>query len=112
MYNGKRVVVVMPAYNAARTIQTTYDEVMRQGVVDLVVLVDDASRDETVAIARTLPNTKVVVHQNNRGVAEVSAGDLAAAERSFRTAVEQRPDYAEARANLEKVRSMLSRPNN
>ena len=67
MYNGKRVVVVMPAYNAARTIQTTYDEVMRQGVVDLVVLVDDASRDETVAIARTLPNTKVVVHQNNRG---------------------------------------------
>lgn len=67
MYNGKRVVVVMPAYNAARTIQATYDEVMRQGVVDLVVLVDDASRDETVTIARTLPRTTVVVHPNNRG---------------------------------------------
>ena len=67
MYNGKRVVVVMPAYNAARTIQATYDEVMRQGVVDLVVLVDDASRDETVAIARQLPATKVVVHPQNRG---------------------------------------------
>jgi glycosyltransferase involved in cell wall biosynthesis len=67
MYNGKRVVVVMPAYNAARTIQATYDEVMRQGVVDLVVLVDDASGDDTVAIARTLPQTMVVVHPNNRG---------------------------------------------
>jgi glycosyltransferase involved in cell wall biosynthesis len=67
MYNGRRVVVVMPAYNAARTIKTTYDEVMTQGVVDLVVLVDDASRDETVEIARTLPNMKVVVHPRNRG---------------------------------------------
>jgi glycosyltransferase involved in cell wall biosynthesis len=67
MYNGKRVVVVMPAYNAARTIQATYDEVMRQGVVDLVVLVDDASGDDTVAIARTLPQTMVVVHPNNCG---------------------------------------------
>lgn len=67
MYHGKRVVVVMPAYNAARTIHATYDDVMRQGVVDLVVLVDDASRDETVAIARRLPHTKVVVHASNRG---------------------------------------------
>jgi glycosyltransferase involved in cell wall biosynthesis len=67
MYNGRKVVVVMPAYNAARTIRTTYDEVMRQGVVDLVVLVDDGSRDETVAIAHTLANTKVVVHPENRG---------------------------------------------
>ena len=67
MYSGKRVVVVMPAYNAARTLQATYDEVMRQGVVDLVVLVDDASGDDTVAIARRLPDTKVVVHGKNRG---------------------------------------------
>lgn len=67
MYNGRKVVVVMPAYNAARTIQTTYDEVMSQGVVDLVVLVDDASRDETVEIARTLADIKVVVHPQNRG---------------------------------------------
>lgn len=52
MFNGRTVVVVMPAYNAARTILSTYREVMDQGIVDLVVLVDDASRDETVAIAR------------------------------------------------------------
>jgi glycosyltransferase involved in cell wall biosynthesis len=67
MYNGSKVVVVMPAYNAAKTIHATYDEVMRQGVVDLVVLVDDASHDETVAIARSLENVKVVVHPQNLG---------------------------------------------
>jgi glycosyltransferase involved in cell wall biosynthesis len=67
MYNGRKVVVVMPAYNAARTIRATYDEVMQQGVVDLVVLVDDASGDETVGIARTLEHVKVVVHPQNRG---------------------------------------------
>ena len=67
MYKGKKVVVVMPAYNAARTLRTTYDEVMEQGVVDLVVVVDDASRDETVSIARQLPRVQVVVHPRNRG---------------------------------------------
>lgn len=67
MYNGRKVVVVMPAYNAAKTVQATYTEVMAQGVVDLVILVDDASRDETVAIARTLDRMEVVVHPQNRG---------------------------------------------
>jgi glycosyltransferase involved in cell wall biosynthesis len=67
MVNGKRVVVVMPAYNAAHTIRATYDEVMRQGVVDLIVLVDDGSRDETVAIARTLDRVRLFVHPTNRG---------------------------------------------
>ncbi len=67
MFLGKRVVVVMPAYNSARTLKRTYDEVMAQGIVDLVIVVDDASRDETVAIARTLPNTQVEIHRRNRG---------------------------------------------
>ena len=67
MFLGKRVVVVMPAYNSARTLKRTYDEVMAQGIVDLVIVVDDASRDETVAIARTLPNTQVEIHPRNRG---------------------------------------------
>ena len=40
MYNGQKVVVVMPAYNAAKTLRKTYEEVMAQGIVDLVVLVD------------------------------------------------------------------------
>ena len=67
MFSGKKVVVVMPAYNAEQTLRKTYDEVMEQGVVDLVIVVDDASRDETVRIAETLPNTKVVVHKQNMG---------------------------------------------
>ena len=57
----------MPAYNAARTLRQTYDEVMAHGIVDLVILVDDASKDETVAMARSLPQVHVEVHPQNRG---------------------------------------------
>jgi len=57
----------MPAYNAAQTLRMTYDEVMAQEIVDRVILVDDGSSDETVSIARTLPNTIVHVHNQNRG---------------------------------------------
>ncbi len=67
MFRDKKVVVVMPAYNAARTLKRTYDEVMAQDMVDLVVVVDDASQDETTAIARTLPHTSVHTHPINRG---------------------------------------------
>jgi len=67
MINGKKIVVVMPAYNAGRTIRRTYDEVMAQGIVDRVIVVDDASRDDTVAVARTLENVQVEVHPQNRG---------------------------------------------
>jgi glycosyltransferase involved in cell wall biosynthesis len=57
----------MPAYNAAQTLRMTYDEVMAQEIVDRIILVDDGSSDETVSIARTLPNTIVHVHNQNRG---------------------------------------------
>jgi glycosyltransferase involved in cell wall biosynthesis len=67
MLNGQKIVVVMPAYNAARTLRRTYDEVMAHGIVDLIILVDDASQDETVAIARTLEQVNVEVHPMNRG---------------------------------------------
>src|SRR2546423_6347088 len=67
MLNGQRMVVVMPAYNAARNLRQTYDEVMTHGIVDLGVVVDDASNDETVTIARTLPQVEVEVHPENRG---------------------------------------------
>ena len=58
MLNGQKIVVVMPAYNAARTLRQTYDEVMAHGIVDRVILVDDASKDETAAIARALPTCR------------------------------------------------------
>jgi glycosyltransferase involved in cell wall biosynthesis len=67
MFKNKKVIVVMPAYNAVQTLQKTYDEVMEQGIVDLIIVVDDASQDETVALAKTLPNTRVFVHPSNRG---------------------------------------------
>lgn len=67
MYRNKKVIVVMPAYNAERTLQKTHAEVLEQGIVDLVVVVDDKSCDHTSAIASALPNTKLVCHEKNRG---------------------------------------------
>ena len=57
----------MPAYNAARTLRRTYDEVMAQEIVDQVIVVDDKSSDETISIARQLPNVIVFSHDRNRG---------------------------------------------
>jgi len=67
MFEDKKVVVVMPAYNAAQTLRQTYEEVMAQNIVDLVIIVDDASSDETAAIAAKLPNTVVHTHPSNLG---------------------------------------------
>jgi glycosyltransferase involved in cell wall biosynthesis len=67
VFRDKRVVVVMPAYNAERTLVKTYEGVMEHGIVDLVIVVDDASSDETVALARTLPHVRVHVHEKNLG---------------------------------------------
>ncbi len=67
MYRGQKVVVVMPAYNAAKTLRQTYQEVHGQEIVDRIVLVDDGSRDETVAIARGLEGVQVHVHEVNKG---------------------------------------------
>ena len=65
MKDHRKVVVVMPAYNAARTLEATYRG-LAMDVVDEVILVDDVSHDETVDIAERL-GLKVVVHVQNRG---------------------------------------------
>jgi len=57
----------MPAYNAAKTLQKTWDEVMAQEIVDQIIVVDDKSRDETVSIAKELPDTLVHIHEKNLG---------------------------------------------
>jgi len=67
MMDGKRVVVVMPAYNASLTLERTHEEVLAHGFVDRVIVVDDASRDDTAARARMLARTTVHVHAVNRG---------------------------------------------
>jgi glycosyltransferase involved in cell wall biosynthesis len=65
LVKGKKVIVVMPAYNAAKTLEKTYSEVDFD-IVDQVILVDDASRDNTPEIAEKL-GLKTVVHQANKG---------------------------------------------
>ncbi|GAH61589.1 unnamed protein product, partial [marine sediment metagenome] len=65
MEDKLKIVVVMPAYNAAKTVENTYRDIPKE-VVDEVILVDDASQDETVAVAKGL-GLKVVVHPENRG---------------------------------------------
>jgi glycosyltransferase involved in cell wall biosynthesis len=67
MYRNRKVVVVMPAYNAGKTLRQTYDEIVEQEIVDAVILVDDKSQDDTVAIAQLLPGIKVHVHEVNKG---------------------------------------------
>jgi len=64
---GQKVVVVMPAYNAERTLEKTWREVVAQPIVDLVIVVDDASKDATLALARTLDKVVAVAHPQNRG---------------------------------------------
>ncbi|MBP6743564.1 MAG: glycosyltransferase family 2 protein, partial [Deltaproteobacteria bacterium] len=65
MIDGKYVTVVMPAYNAATTLERTLSEINRQ-VVDHIIVVDDCSKDNTVAEAKRL-GLQVVVHDKNRG---------------------------------------------
>ena len=63
---GKRVAVVMPAYNAEKTLHKAFDEIPKEWVDD-IILVDDGSKDRTVETARLLPGVHVVVHERNTG---------------------------------------------
>jgi glycosyltransferase involved in cell wall biosynthesis len=65
MINGKKIVVVLPAYNAAKTLEITLKDVP-EGFVDDYVLVDDASRDNTAEVARQL-GIRTIVHERNTG---------------------------------------------
>jgi len=67
MYRDKKVVVVMPAYNAGATLERTWEEVAAQDYVDRVIVVDDASSDRTVDIAGDLPGVTVHRHERNLG---------------------------------------------
>ena len=67
MFKDKKVIVVMPAYNAAQTLRRTHEEEMAQDIVDLIIVVDDKSQDETVSIAKALPDTMVYTHDKNLG---------------------------------------------
>jgi glycosyltransferase involved in cell wall biosynthesis len=66
MLNGKKIIVVLPAYNAARTLEKTYAEIPFD-IVDEVILVDDASRDETSELAKSIGIQHVIRHEKNKG---------------------------------------------
>ena len=66
MYKGKKVIVVLPAYNAARTLEKTYNEIPFD-LVDEVILCDDASKDNTADLARSIGIHHVIKHEKNKG---------------------------------------------
>jgi glycosyltransferase involved in cell wall biosynthesis len=67
MLLNQRIAVVMPAYNAAKTLEKTIREAQASGIVDDIILVDDASRDNTADLAASIPGVKVIRHPANRG---------------------------------------------
>ncbi len=66
MYNEKRVIVVLPAYNAALTLEKTFKEIP-QDLVDDVILCDDASKDDTLELGRKLGIKHLIRHEKNKG---------------------------------------------
>lgn len=66
MLNGKKIVVVMPAYNAEHTLRKTYEEIPHD-IVDDIILVDDASQDHTARVSRELGIVHTIVHEQNTG---------------------------------------------
>ncbi len=66
MYKGKKVVAVLPAYNAALTLEKTYQEIPFD-LVDEVILCDDASKDNTAELAKRLGIQHVIIHEKNKG---------------------------------------------
>jgi len=66
MINDKKIVVVLPAYNASKTLEQTYNEI-DFSIVDEVILVDDCSKDETIKIAEELGIHHIIQHEKNKG---------------------------------------------
>lgn len=95
MYKNKKVTVVMPAYNAEKTLIKTCKEVLEEDIVDLVLLIDDASKDNTVAIAKTISG-KIEVHCHDKnlgyGANQKSCYRLAL-EKSSDIVIMVHPDY-------------------
>lgn len=66
MLNNKKIIVVLPAYNAAKTVQKTFEEIPFD-IVDEVILTDDCSNDETIAIAKKIGIQHIIEHAENKG---------------------------------------------
>ncbi|HOE05346.1 MAG TPA: glycosyltransferase family 2 protein, partial [Bacteroidales bacterium] len=66
MINNKKLIIVLPAYNASQTLEKTWSEIPFD-IVDEVILVDDSSRDNTVEVAKSLGIHHIIVHEQNKG---------------------------------------------
>ena len=107
MINGRRVAVVLPAYNAALTLKQTYDEIPHD-IVDDVILTDDASRDDTKDISRSL-GIHTLVHVKNRGYGGNQKTCYAAAlARGADIVVMLHPDYQYTPKLVTAMASMIS----
>lgn len=107
MIGNKRVAVVLPAYNAAKTLRATFEEIPRD-VVDDVILTDDASADETVDIALAL-GIHTIRHERNRGYGgNQKTCYRAALDRGADIIVMLHPDYQYAPALVTAMAAMLT----
>jgi glycosyltransferase involved in cell wall biosynthesis len=107
MLNGKRIAVVLPAYNAARTLRRTVDEIPME-VVDDIVLTDDASSDETVRLARQM-GLHTLRHKGNRGYgANQKTCYTAALSRGAEIVVMLHPDYQYSPRLLTSMAAMIA----
>lgn len=66
MIQGKKLIVVLPAYNAGKTLERTYNEIPFD-IVDEVILVDDYSKDDTLEVAQKLGIKHIIRHEKNKG---------------------------------------------
>ncbi len=107
MLAGLRVTVILPAYNAARTLERTYDEIPHD-IVDEVILTDDASKDDTVALSQRL-GIHTLVHDRNRGYgANQKTCYAAALARGADIVVMLHPDYQYSPKLVTAMASMIA----
>lgn len=105
--NNKKITVVLPAYNAAQTLQRTFDEIP-QDLIDDIILTDDASKDETAKIAQKL-NIYTIIHAKNKGYgANQKTCYKAALERGADVVIMLHPDYQYSPKLLRAMVSMLT----
>ncbi len=107
MINGKKVVVIMPAYNAEKTLEKTFSEIYRD-IVDSVILVDDSSVDNTKEVAKKLGIT-TIVHKNNLGYgANQKSCYIAALRENADIVVMLHPDYQYTPKLIPAMASMIA----
>lgn len=93
MYKGKKVIAVLPAYNAEKTLEKTYNEIPLK-IVDEIILCDDASTDNTVNLAKELGIRQIIRHDKNQGYgANQKSLYNAALDRSADVVIMLHPDY-------------------